>query len=111
MKSTKTILILFGIMLLTIFGLVAYIIISEPVPVVEPFDEGPLREEIRLKDSVATFWEAESATWQEAAKIAEDKVDSLETLKQPIYENHSDQIKFNASATDQQLDSVIRANW
>jgi hypothetical protein len=100
-----------GAALLVIFGLIAYIIFSSPVKIVEKFDEAPLREEIRLKDSLAGHWEQEAEAWSHIARTAEDKVDSLEQLKPQIYENHSNQINFNATATDQQLDSVIRANW
>lgn len=110
MNKTNIILISFGLLLVIIFGLVAYIF-SEPVKVVEAFDEGPLREEIRLQDSISTHWKEESAAWQNVANIAEDKVDSLETLKAPIYENYSNQIDFNSTASDHQLDSVIRSNW
>ena len=107
----KNSLIVSGAMLLIILGLIIYIIVSEPTPVVEPFDEGPLREQIRLTDSVANHWQEESEAWQNVARIAEDKVDSLESLKPKIYEDHDSQINFNSTATDQQLDSVIRSNW
>lgn len=79
--------------------------------VVEPFDEAPLREEIRLQDSIATYWQNNAIYWQDKADAFELKVDSLEALKPDIHENHDNQINFNATATDEQLDSVIRANW
>ena len=109
MKNKSNIIL--GILLIIIFGLTAYIIFSDPVEVVEAFDEGPLREEIRLQDSIANHWQEESEAWQNIARIAEDKVDSLESLKPKIYEDHDSQINFNSTATDQQLDSVIRSNW
>jgi len=109
MKNKTNIII--GTALLVILVLISYIIINEPIRVIEAFDEAPLREQIRLRDSVADHWEQESAAWRNVARIAEDKVDSLEKLKPQIYENHNNQINFNATATDEQLDSVIRSNW
>jgi hypothetical protein len=101
----------FGAALLIIFSLIAYIIFNKPVKQIEVFDEAPYRKEIRLKDSIADHWEQEAKAWSYIARIAEDKVDSLEQLKPQIYENHDDQINFNTTANDQQLDSVIRSNW
>lgn len=98
-------------LLVTVFILVAYIILKEPVKVVEPFDETPLRKEIAKKDSTARYWQDESAYQESRADHFELKVDSLEALKPKIHEDHDNQINFNATATDQQLDSVIRANW
>ena len=103
--------IVIGTALLIIFGLISYIILSDPVKIVETFDEAPLREQIRLRDSIADHWEKESEAWRNVARIAEDKVDSLEKLKPQIYENHNTQINFNSTASDHQLDSVIRSNW
>ena len=109
MKNKTNIII--GTALLVIFALIAYIIINEPIRVVEAFDEGPHREQIRLRDSVADHWEKESQAWTHVAHLLENKVDSLEKLKSQIYEDHNDQINFNSTATIQQLDSVIRSNW
>lgn len=107
----KNSLIVIGTALLVILALISYIIINEPIRVVETFDEAPFREQIRLKDSLADHWIQESEAWRHTARIAESKVDSLQKLKPQIYENHNNQINFNATATDQQLDSVIRSNW
>lgn len=106
----KTNIILAGL-LITIFGLIAYIIFSSPTTVVEPFDETPFRTEIARKDSLATHWQDISKAWQNIALQAEDKVDSLEQLKPDIYIDHDGQINFNTTASDHQLDSVIRSNW
>ena len=103
--------IVIGTALLVILGLISYIIINEPIRVIDAFDEAPLREQIRLRDSIADHWEQESEAWRLVARIAEDKVDSLEKLKPQIYEDHNNQINFNSTATDQQLDSVIRSAW
>jgi hypothetical protein len=108
--KNKTNLILL-ILLIVIFGLILYIIFKEPIKTVEAFDEGPLREKIRLQDSTATYWKETSEAWKTIATKAEAKVDSLEQLKPGIYEDHDGQINFNANASDSQLDSVIRANW
>ena len=108
---TKNSIIVFGGMLLIIFALVAYMIFSEPVKVIEPFDETPFREEIARQDSIADLWKEEFIKQQTIAKEALNKVDSLEKLKPSINEDHDNQINLNASASDQQLDSVIRANW
>ena len=103
--------IVLGGLLLVIFSLVLYIILSGPSVVVEPFDEGPLREKIRLQDSTAVYWKQEAEAWETIAGILEAKSDSLEKLKPKINEDHDNQINFNSTATDLQLDSVIRANW
>ena len=51
MKSKSNIII--GILLLIVFGLIAYLIFSASIEEVEPFDEAPLREQIRLEDSIS----------------------------------------------------------
>ena len=107
----KTSIILIGTALIVIFSLIANIIFSEPIKVVEKFDEAPLREQIRLRDSVADHWEQESEAWSHIARIAEDKVDSLEKLKPQIYEKYKKQRNFADTASNVQLDSFIRSNW
>lgn len=103
--------IILGSLLIIIFGLVAYIIFSKPNKVIEPFNETKLRLQIARQDSLTIHWQKESEAWQLAANIAENKVDSLEQLKQDINEDHDQDIQFNATATIMQLDSVIRSNW
>ena len=106
----KSNIILAGL-LITIFGLITYIIFSSPTTVVEPFDEIPFRKEIARRDSIATHWQDVSQAWQAIALRAEDKIDSLKQLKPDIYINHDNQINFNSTASNNQLDSVIRSNW
>lgn len=109
MKNKTNIII--GILLLIVFGLVAYLIFSAPIEEVTPFDETALREQIKMQEDLTKHWQDESEVWQNKATLALDKVDSLEKLKPQIYEDYNDQIDFNSTATNQQLDSVIRANW
>jgi hypothetical protein len=108
--KNKTNLIL-GILLVLIFGLIAYIIFSEPVKVIEPFDDSFLREEIRLQDSTSNYWQNNSKYWESKADSFELKVDSLEALKSDVYEKYDKQIELNNTANAHQLDSFIRANW
>ena len=98
-------------LLLIIFALIAYIIFSAPIPEVTPFDETSLREQIRLKDSSATYWEADAISWHLIATDEQSRADSLAKLKSKIIKYYEDQYNFNSTATDLQLDSVIRANW
>lgn len=109
MKNKNNIII--GILLLIVFGLVAYLIFSAPIEEVKPFDESHFREEIIKQRALARHWEEEATTWQNTAYAAEAKADSLESLKPDIYEDHNDQFDFNINADDNQLDSVIRSNW
>ena len=103
--------IILGILLVIILGLIAYIIFSEPIKVVEEFDEAPLREKIQFQKDLAKHWQDESEAWQNKAQIAEDKVDSLEQLKPKVYEKYDKQRDFADTADVLQLDSFIRSNW
>ena len=103
--------IVFVILLLIIFGLIVYIILSKPVVPVEKFDDTVLREQIRKQDSITIHWQKESIHWQNLATSYELKVDSLEALKPIIHEKYNKQIKFNNSANMLQLDSIIRSTW
>lgn len=109
MKKTSNIIL--GVLLLIILGLITYIILTSDNPVVVPFDDTALREELRIKDSTATYWENQSFQLNALADSLQEKSDSLEALKPTIHEKYNDQINFNNSATIVQLDSVIRANW
>ena len=106
-KPTKILLVL----LLIIFGLVAYIIIKTPGAKDESFDPAELREEIRIKDSTTTYWEEEANSWHNLANTLGDKSDSLENLKPEIQHHYDKKYTFNANATSTQLDSVIRSSW
>jgi hypothetical protein len=88
-----------------------FMIFSSPETVVEEFDEGPLREEIRLADSTSLHWKEESASWQNLANVEGDKADSLEKFKPSIKYYYEEKYTFNANADILQLDSVVRANW
>lgn len=100
-----------AILLIIIFILIGYIIFTKQTDIVKPFDDSKLKEEVRLKDSVATYWEKESANWESLASEYSNKADSLQQLKSDIHEKYKDQYNFNATATNIQLDSIIRANW
>ena len=88
-----------------------FLIFNQPTPVVEPFDEAPLREEIRLADSTSGYWEAAADSLMGIANIEKHKSDSLEKLKPSIKIYYEKQYTFNANADILQLDSVVRANW
>jgi len=109
MKNKTNIAI--GVLLLIIVVLTGYIILKDPVVVIKPFDDGPLREEIRLEDSISTHWKDQAQAWQKVASILEHRVDSLQKIKISINNDYNDQINFNSTATNAQLDSFIRANW
>ena len=88
-----------------------FMIFNQPTPIVEPFDDSQLREEIRIQDSIANHWKQESTKWQSVAAIFGHKSDSLEHLKPSIIYYYGKKYTFNANATSSQLDSVIRASW
>jgi hypothetical protein len=109
MKNKTNIII--GILLLIVFGLIAYLIFSAPIEEVKSFDESSLREEIQIQKDLAKHWQDESEEWQNKAKAAENKVDSLEQLKPKVYEKYDKQRDFADTADVMQLDSFIRSNW
>jgi hypothetical protein len=94
-----------------IFTLVVILIVRKPATIVEPFDDSALREEIRLKDSVALYWELEAGLWHDFADSTLVLADSLENSKPTIKKFYHEKYKFNSTATTVQLDSVIRTNW
>jgi hypothetical protein len=100
----------FILLLATVFALIYYVSVLEGREI-EPFDESPLREEIRLLDSTSTHWQEEAVIWQNIANIAEDKSDSLEKFKPSIKYYYEKKYTFNTNADILQLDSVIRTNW
>ena len=106
-KNNLYFAILIGIILIMGY----FMIFGEPGTAVESFEESILREEIRLKDSTATHWEEESASWQNLANNLGDKNDSLANLKPVIQHHYDKKYTFNANASTTQLDSVIRASW
>ena len=71
-----------------------FLIFNQPDPVVEPFDEGPLREEIRIQDSIGTHWQKQSAEWETKATQLGHKSDSLETLKPTIKNYYNEKYIF-----------------
>lgn len=94
-----------------IFTLVVILIARKPNGIVEPFDDTELREEIRVKDSIAEYWQAVSEYWEAVAVVSEAKSDSLQSLKPTIKYKYEKIYEFNATANNSQLDSVIRSNW
>ena len=88
-----------------------FMIFRSPATVVEAFDEGPLREEVRLADSTSLHWEEEAATWQNMANSEGNKADSLEKLKPSIKNYYNEKYLFNSNADINQLDSIIRTSW
>lgn len=109
MKSTNNIayIILIGIILIMGY----FMIFKTPAPIVEPFDDSALREEIRVQDSIGSYWHQQSDLWQHEAEVLGHKSDSLEKLKPSIKEYYNEKYNFNRNANITQLDSVIRANW
>jgi len=99
--------ILIGIILIMGY----FMIFTQPTPDIEPFDEAPLREEIRIQDSIANYWKGESSLWQIQAETLGHKADSLQNLKPSIKYYYEKKYTFNANASVLQLDSIIRANW
>jgi hypothetical protein len=99
--------ILIGIILIMGY----YLIFNKPDVVIEPFDEAPLREEIRLADSISLHWKEEAALMQALADSEKHKSDSLEKFKPSIKYYYEKKYTFNANADILQLDSVVRANW
>lgn len=106
-KASHIIIGLLAIILI----LAVLLIVRKPNPVVEPFDDTQLREEIRVKDSIADYWQAVSEYWEAIAVVSEAKSDSLQSLKPTIKYKYEKIYEFNAIANDSQLDSVIRSNW
>tara|TARA_R110000868_G_C10836883_1_gene759756 strand:+ start:224 stop:559 length:336 start_codon:yes stop_codon:yes gene_type:complete len=107
-KSNILTIILFSIILI-----LSYIIIfrkSEPIGVL-PFDDTELLNKITISDSIITYWKYKSIGFENKALYFKTKADSLQLLK-PQINNYYDQIyKFNSTASGNELDSVIRANW
>ena len=112
MQMSKTNWIISGL-LAVILVLAAILIFRKPntVTVVEPFDDTELREQIRVKDSVATYWESEAARWHSVADSAIAVSDSLETFKPGIKKHYDGIYKTIPDANVIGLDSIIRANW
>jgi hypothetical protein len=108
MKSTN---IYFAILIGIILVMGYFMIFSSPDTVVESFDEGPLREEIRLADSTSLHWKHAADSLVGVADIEKHKSDSLEALKPTIINYYNEKYTFNATADILQLDSVVRANW
>lgn len=99
--------ILIGIILIMGYRM----IFSSPDVVVEEFDEAPLREEIRVADSLSLHWKGVADSALTFADGERYKVDSLEKFKPSIKYYYEKKYTFNANADILQLDSVIRANW
>lgn len=100
-----------AILLIIIFGLITYIIINGNTTEVIPFDETALREQLRLKDSTALYWQNQALYNDSIAVAFENKSDSLELLKSTTNEKYNKEINFNSSASIIQLDSIIRSSW
>lgn len=110
-QKTQSTKIAFAVLIGIILIMGYFLIFNQPAPVVEPFDDSTLREEIRIQDSIGSYWKQESLLWQTLAVKLESKNDSLEKLKPSIINYYNEKYIFNANADINQLDSVIRANW
>jgi len=108
MKSTN---IVFAVLLGIILIMGYFLIFNQPAPIVEPFDDSVLREEIRIQDSIGTYWQQESALWQLRAEELGHRSDSLEKLKPSIKNYYNEKYLFNSNADINQLDSIIRTSW
>lgn len=106
-KETK---IIAGL-LLVIFALIVYIIMRAPDVVVEPFDEKPLRDEIARRDTAIAYWskKAKDHYWQSV--MLQNRADSLEETKVVIKHHYHEIYRDIPTASNQQLDSIIRTNW
>jgi hypothetical protein len=99
--------ILLGIILIMGY----FMIFNADVDSVDSFDEKPLREEIRIQDSIAKYWHKEASLQLDQANALEHTNDSLKNLKPLIKHHYEKKYTFNANATVHQLDSIIRSNW
>lgn len=107
----KSINLPYALLISIILGMGYYIIFIQPKTTVDTFDEAPLREEIRIQDSISVYWKYQSSLWETKASALEHKADSLEKLKPKIKIYYEKKYTFNANASVKQLDSLIRANW
>ena len=74
-------------------------------------DVDALKGQIQVKTDVAKFWEKKASEYKATADKAISKSDSLEKLKPIIKHYYHETYKFIPTATNKQLDSIIRANW
>ena len=109
-QMRKSSIIIIGL-LVTVFILIGYLVLQGSDEVIVPFDETPLRKEIHEKDSLLTVYQDEAATWHNIAQTAINTADSLSHLTPEIKHHYHEIYKFNSTASNSQLDSVIRANW
>ena len=107
MKNNITYIVLLGIILVLLYIL----IFRQPTTIVEPFDDTELREQIRLKDSTASYWEENALYWLGVSADHEQRADSLENIKTNIKNEYSPTYKAIPGATATQRDSILRANW
>ena len=106
-KSNLIHFILLGALLVCLYLL----IIRKPKVIVEPFDDSALLEQIRLKDSAATYWEADATYWLNISVDHERRADSLENIKTNTKNEYSPIYQAIPGATATQRDSILRANW
>lgn len=92
-------------------GLLYLLFFNKEEVTVEPFDDSALRLEIQVKDSLADHWQDIARTQQIIALKALSERDSIEVSKTNTKIYYREIYKFNSTATNSQLDSVIRANW
>jgi len=74
-------------------------------------DVQALKEQVKVKESQVKFWEEQANDYKTLADKAIAKSDSLEKLKPIVKHFYHETYKFIPSASNKQLDSLIRSNW
>lgn len=110
MKLNKTQIAL-AVLLLIIFVQSFILVFRTNKSAVSTDNVDALKEQIKVKVDVAKFWEEKASEYKSVADKAIAKSDSLEKIKPIIKHYYYETYKFIPTATNKQLDSIIRANW
>ncbi len=98
------------ILLLIVLIETVVLIFRKPETVVEPFDDRALREQIRVQDSLADYYREKAFKYQKIANDALKSKDSLKELYNKINTYYAPIYKYIPYASNEQLDSIVRAN-
>ena len=105
--------IVIGVLLLIIFALIVYNIWSKPAPVLDDREAEIQKLELQIQQYETTITllteKADSLTGAVSALSAVN--DSLESVKQEVKHVYHKIYIDISSASNQQLDSILRANW
>ena len=99
------------ITLVVIIVIEGFFLVKNPRVEVEPFDDTELLLKIQKADGTATYWKEQSEYWQVIATENRLLIDSLENIKPQIQVHYEKIYDFTSTATTNELDSLIRANW